>query len=177
VPESGQREIFSFWHDGYIAERKRGSALDRALANKKSLSRTGLRSCPPPTPVFTGRKDVLSQMHAYFSANVGRRHVFVLHGLGGSGKSQIAFKFVEECQVDAETSQCAAYVRQIHILATDTFHSCLSKVFGSLFRWRHHGRNDHCRPQKHCCNQRNRRLGERYPRLAIQTTRRVVAPV
>src|SRR3984957_20545554 len=126
--------MFSFRHDGYIAERRRGSALGRALANKKSLSRTGLRSCPPPTPVFTGREDVLSQMHVYFSGNIGKRHVFVLHGLGGAGKSQISFKFVEECQFDAETSRCAAYVRQIYILATDTFHSALSKVFGSVFR-------------------------------------------
>src|SRR3984957_18633645 len=66
----------------------------RALANKKSLSRTGLRSCPPPTPVFTGREDILSQMHAYFSGNVGRCHIFVLHGLGGARKSQISFKYV-----------------------------------------------------------------------------------
>jgi hypothetical protein len=73
-------------------------------------------------------------MRAYFSGNIGKRHVFVLHGLGGAGKSQISFKFVEECQVDAETSRCAAYVRQIHILATDTLRSALSKVFGSLFR-------------------------------------------
>ena len=36
---------------------------------------------------------------------MGKRHIFVLHGLGGSGKSQIAFKFIEECQVDAETSR------------------------------------------------------------------------
>jgi hypothetical protein len=73
-------------------------------------------------------------MRAYFSGNIGKRHVFVLHGLGGAGKSQISFKFVEECQVDAETNRCAAYVRQIHILATDTLRSALSKVFGSLFR-------------------------------------------
>jgi len=44
-------------------------------------------------------------MHAYFSSDVGKRHVFVLHGLGGTGKSQIAFKFVEESQVDAEASR------------------------------------------------------------------------
>ena len=72
-------------------------------------------------------------MRAYFSDNVGRRHVFVLHGLGGAGKSQISFKFVEECQVDAEPSRYAAYVRQIHILATDAFHSALSKVSEVLF--------------------------------------------
>ena len=73
-------------------------------------------------------------MRGYFSGNVGKRHVFVLHGLGGAGKSQIAFKFVEECQVDAETSRCAAYIRQIHIFATDTFHYGLSKVLRSVFR-------------------------------------------
>ena len=66
-----------------------------------------LKGCPSPTPVFTGRHDILSKMHAYFSTNVGKRHVFVLYGLGGSGKSQIAFKFVEECQADAETHRYA----------------------------------------------------------------------
>jgi hypothetical protein len=49
-------------------------------------------------------------MHAYFFSNVGKRHVFVLHGLGGAGKSQIAFKFVEESQVDAETSRWAIHM-------------------------------------------------------------------
>jgi hypothetical protein len=80
---------------------------------------------------FTGREDVLSQMRAYFSGNIGKRHVFVLYGLGGAGKSQITFKFVEECQV---TSRCAAYVRQFHLLATDTFHSfCFIKGFRKCF--------------------------------------------
>src|ERR1700722_1873909 len=105
VLEGGQREILSSRHDCYIAQRERSPALDRSLANNMPFSRTDLRSCPPPTPVFTGRQDILSQMHAYFSNDVGKRHVFVLHGLGGAGKSQIAFKFVEECQVDAEASR------------------------------------------------------------------------
>ena len=65
----------------------------------------GLKICPPPTPVFTGRQDILSQMHAYFFHDIGKRHVFVLYGLGGAGKSQISFKFIEECQVDAETTR------------------------------------------------------------------------
>jgi hypothetical protein len=56
--------------------------------------------CPPPTPVFTGRRDIIAQMHACFFDGSEDRHVFVLHGLGGSGKSQIAFKFVKECQID-----------------------------------------------------------------------------
>ncbi|KAJ7437343.1 P-loop containing nucleoside triphosphate hydrolase protein [Mycena latifolia] len=32
----------------------------------------------------------------YFNTGIGRQHIFLLHGLGGCGKSQIAFKFVEQ---------------------------------------------------------------------------------
>ena len=96
---------------GISHKEKRASVLDTSLPNTMPSSRAGLKRCPPPTPFFTGRKDILSQMHAYFSANLGKRHVFVLHGLGGAGKSQIAFKFVEECQVDAEIHGCAPSLR------------------------------------------------------------------
>jgi hypothetical protein len=53
-------------------------------------------SCPPPSRVFHGRKDILKKMHDYFSENVGKRHVCLLHGLGGAGKTQICLKFVDE---------------------------------------------------------------------------------
>jgi hypothetical protein len=33
------------------------------------------------------------------------RHIFVLHGLGGAGKSQIAYKFIEESQFDMHPSR------------------------------------------------------------------------
>ncbi|KAK7039335.1 hypothetical protein R3P38DRAFT_3466964 [Favolaschia claudopus] len=33
-------------------------------------------------------------MHQFFGRNQGSRHIFVLHGLGGSGKSQLALKFI-----------------------------------------------------------------------------------
>ncbi|KAJ7245234.1 hypothetical protein C8J57DRAFT_1190944 [Mycena rebaudengoi] len=35
-------------------------------------------------------------MHAYFSHDIGRRHVGLLHGLGGAGKTQICLKFLDE---------------------------------------------------------------------------------
>lgn len=57
-----------------------------------------LKGCPPPSQLFTGRKDILDHMHRYFSDNIGERHIYVLYGLGGSGKSQIAYKFVGDCQ-------------------------------------------------------------------------------
>jgi hypothetical protein len=67
--------------------------------------RQGMRKCPPPTPVFTGRREILRKMHEYFSTDIGKRHIFVLHGLGGVGKSEITLKFIEECQVDTKPSR------------------------------------------------------------------------
>ena len=108
---------------GILHKETRGSVSDTSLPKTVPSTRAGLKRCPPPTPFFTGRKDILSQMHAYFSDNLGKRHVFVLHGLSGAGKSQIAFKFVEECQVDAKTSRYARSMRQICMLAIESVHS------------------------------------------------------
>ncbi|KAJ7899142.1 FabD lysophospholipase-like protein [Mycena olivaceomarginata] len=53
-----------------------------------------VKVCPAPSARFTGRGDILDKMLEYFSTNLGQRHTFLLHGLGGVGKSQIAFQFV-----------------------------------------------------------------------------------
>ncbi|KAJ7244014.1 hypothetical protein C8J57DRAFT_1725813 [Mycena rebaudengoi] len=52
--------------------------------------------CPPPSRIFHGRRDILDKMHHYFGQDIGIRHVSLLHGLGGSGKTQIALKFLHE---------------------------------------------------------------------------------
>ena len=54
--------------------------------------------CPRPIESFTGRLDILDKVQRYYDSNTKSRHVFVLHGLGGSGKSQLAFKFLHDCQ-------------------------------------------------------------------------------
>ncbi|KAJ7251999.1 P-loop containing nucleoside triphosphate hydrolase protein [Mycena rebaudengoi] len=46
--------------------------------------------------MFHGRRDILDKLHAYFSQDIGRRHVSLLHGLGGAGKTQICLKFLDE---------------------------------------------------------------------------------
>ena len=51
--------------------------------------------CPPPSRIFQGRQDILAKMEEYFSKDIGERHIYVLHGLGGSGKTQIALKFLD----------------------------------------------------------------------------------
>ncbi|KAJ7830444.1 hypothetical protein B0H14DRAFT_2593350 [Mycena olivaceomarginata] len=55
----------------------------------------GVNTCPSPSRIFHGRKNILERMHSYFSETVGQQHIFLLHGLGGAGKTQIGLKFVQ----------------------------------------------------------------------------------
>ena len=54
------------------------------------------KMCPLPVKSFIGRKEILDKIGQYFDTSYEDQHVFVLHGLGGSGKSQLAFKFLED---------------------------------------------------------------------------------
>ena len=56
------------------------------------------KTCPAPSRYFTGREDELRQMANYFDNDKLEQHIFVLHGLGGGGKTQTALKFVDRCQ-------------------------------------------------------------------------------
>ena len=53
---------------------------------------------------------MLRQMDLHFSNSKLTQRVFVLYGLGGSGKSQIAFKFVDQCQLDTKPCRCASFL-------------------------------------------------------------------
>ncbi|KAJ7115195.1 P-loop containing nucleoside triphosphate hydrolase protein [Mycena epipterygia] len=55
-----------------------------------------VNNCPPASRIFHGRQPILQQMHEYFTQNTRKQGIFVLHGLGGVGKTQIALKFIEE---------------------------------------------------------------------------------
>ncbi|KAJ7787070.1 P-loop containing nucleoside triphosphate hydrolase protein [Mycena olivaceomarginata] len=52
--------------------------------------------CPPPSRIFHGRRDILDKMHHFFTSNAGTQNIYVLYGLGGIGKTQIALKFIQE---------------------------------------------------------------------------------
>ncbi|KAJ6488932.1 P-loop containing nucleoside triphosphate hydrolase protein [Mycena sanguinolenta] len=52
--------------------------------------------CPPPSRIFHGRKDILDKMHQFFARDIREQKIYVLYGLGGAGKTQIALKFIEE---------------------------------------------------------------------------------
>ncbi|QRV95683.1 kinesin light chain [Ceratobasidium sp. AG-Ba] len=58
--------------------------------------KTGLKICPAPTPVFTGRQAQIDQIVSCISCGDKQRCVFVLYGLGGTGKTQLALKTVEQ---------------------------------------------------------------------------------
>ncbi|KAF8595359.1 hypothetical protein BDV93DRAFT_481117 [Ceratobasidium sp. AG-I] len=59
-------------------------------------SRSRIGRCPPPSHTFTGREDILERMRSYFfDASPTERRLFVLCGLGGAGKTQLALKFVD----------------------------------------------------------------------------------
>ncbi|KAF7375665.1 FabD/lysophospholipase-like protein [Mycena sanguinolenta] len=55
----------------------------------------GVNTCPPPSKIFHGRKKILDQMHTYFLKTGAKQRIFLLHGLGGAGKTQIGLKFIQ----------------------------------------------------------------------------------
>ncbi|KAF8179765.1 hypothetical protein K438DRAFT_1603509, partial [Mycena galopus ATCC 62051] len=55
-----------------------------------------LNHCPPPSKNFQGRQAILNEMHWFFTENTGVEHVYVLYGLGGAGKTQIALKVIAD---------------------------------------------------------------------------------
>ncbi|KAJ7746213.1 hypothetical protein B0H14DRAFT_456347 [Mycena olivaceomarginata] len=63
------------------------------------------KPCPLPVSLFTGRTDIRQDMRRFFDRDRGFRHVFVLYGLGGSDKSQLAFQFVQDSQADDRFSE------------------------------------------------------------------------
>ncbi|KAG8721594.1 hypothetical protein FRC09_007667 [Ceratobasidium sp. 395] len=76
---------------------------------------TGVKRCPAPSPAFTGCERQISQVVNCLLGRADERRVCVVHGLGGSGKTQIALKSVERTRdnwsdivyVDATTRESA----------------------------------------------------------------------
>ncbi|KAJ7260249.1 hypothetical protein C8J57DRAFT_1471841 [Mycena rebaudengoi] len=79
------------------------SMAQLSIHGRPSAQPTATTVCPPPSRIFQGRRDILDKMHEYFAQDIGKRHVCLLHGLGGSGKTQIALKFLHETPSDRFT--------------------------------------------------------------------------
>ncbi|KAF7361592.1 TPR-like protein [Mycena sanguinolenta] len=52
--------------------------------------------CPLPSRKFQGRGNILDSMHDFFSSGPGNQKIYLLHGLGDAGKTQIALKFIKD---------------------------------------------------------------------------------
>jgi hypothetical protein len=75
--------------------------LHATLASEQAFQLSNIQAqrinhCPPPSRIFHGRQDILAEMHGFFTSNMKIQHIYVLHGLGGAGKTQIALKFINE---------------------------------------------------------------------------------
>ncbi|KAH8795177.1 P-loop containing nucleoside triphosphate hydrolase protein, partial [Flagelloscypha sp. PMI_526] len=81
------------------------SELDGLLPVENTAT-VWVKKCPLPSPNFTGRRDELDHMHTYFSSGAGSSsHLYVIYGLGGSGKTQLLLQFVLECQTRSPRMQ------------------------------------------------------------------------
>ncbi|KAG8693975.1 hypothetical protein FRC08_008776, partial [Ceratobasidium sp. 394] len=56
----------------------------------------GVKQCPDPAAIFTGRGDKIERIENCILNGDKQRCVFVLHGLGGAGKTQIALRTVQK---------------------------------------------------------------------------------
>ena len=64
-----------------------------------SLPKIEYKPRAPSSTNFTGRRDYLTKLRDFFSAESDgplRRKSFLLYGMGGIGKTQICLKFTEE---------------------------------------------------------------------------------
>ncbi|KAJ7916511.1 hypothetical protein B0H13DRAFT_2448673 [Mycena leptocephala] len=67
----------------------------------------GINTCPPPSRLFQGRENILDKMHQYyFIKDSSGKHIFLLYGLGGAGKTQIGLKFIERASPQSEEYSC-----------------------------------------------------------------------
>ncbi|KAJ7019311.1 P-loop containing nucleoside triphosphate hydrolase protein, partial [Mycena alexandri] len=68
-----------------------------ALANVATIPlNQSINTCPPPSRIFQGRQTILVKMYQFFTPDSVKQCIYVLHGLGGAGKTQIALKFIRE---------------------------------------------------------------------------------
>ncbi|KAG8793095.1 hypothetical protein FRC12_003900 [Ceratobasidium sp. 428] len=92
-----------------------GADIGGAVRQPAVQQTTGVKRCPAPSPAFTGCERQISQVANCLLGRADERRVCVVHGLGGSGKTQIALKSVERTRnkwsdivyVDATTRESA----------------------------------------------------------------------
>ncbi|CAE6435385.1 unnamed protein product [Rhizoctonia solani] len=86
---------------------------DGHILDHSAKQPTKFKSCPPPTPMYTGREMENTQLATCITGSTDERRVGVVYGLGGTGKTQLALNVVERTRdewqhvlfVDASSKQ------------------------------------------------------------------------
>ncbi|KAA6407667.1 MAG: hypothetical protein FRX48_08505 [Lasallia pustulata] len=74
---------------------------DNIHSSIHAISQGTFKARPRPSPKFTGRKMYLDRLDSFFFTKTSPRQanrIFLLHGMGGAGKTQICLKFAEDHQ-------------------------------------------------------------------------------
>jgi hypothetical protein len=66
------------------------------VAPAYQMNQTAFKICPLPTSLFTGRDLLVQRGKDYLLGDMSIRKVFVVHGLGGIGKTQTALRIIEK---------------------------------------------------------------------------------
>ncbi|KAG9073554.1 hypothetical protein FS749_015005 [Ceratobasidium sp. UAMH 11750] len=69
--------------------------IDGEIQATSEQQLSGVKQCPAPTSTFTERYKPIRQAIDCLASNVQERRIFVFHGLGGAGKTQLALRVVE----------------------------------------------------------------------------------
>ncbi|KAG8722601.1 hypothetical protein FRC09_006000 [Ceratobasidium sp. 395] len=99
---------------------------------------TDVKRCPAPSSAFTGCERQILQVVNCLLSRINERRVCVLHGLGGSGKTQIALKAVERTQDKwADIVYVDATTRETAITALNGFAQArkIGETHGDALRW------------------------------------------
>ncbi|ELU37701.1 hypothetical protein AG1IA_08273 [Rhizoctonia solani AG-1 IA] len=78
----------------YMRMSEVGSNLNQAVIPPIEAVKR-FRNCPPPSPAFVGQEGALKKIEKSFWDEIEDQHVFVLYGLGGGDKTQVALKFAQ----------------------------------------------------------------------------------
>jgi hypothetical protein len=85
----------------FLCEGIQGHSNPQEIHNHPATSTDLVLPPLPPlkhsSTMFTGRDSYLKHLKNHFGFNsTGKRKLFLLHGIGGIGKTQICLKFIEE---------------------------------------------------------------------------------
>ncbi|KAG8757255.1 hypothetical protein FRC12_010349 [Ceratobasidium sp. 428] len=120
--------------------------IDGELQIVAARRQLGVKTCPPPTSVYTERRILVQKAINCLTSHSEERRVFVFHGLGGAGKTQLALRTIERTRdhwsdviyVDATSAETlTSTLRQFAIARSlgDTHEATLLWLSSYTERW------------------------------------------